>query len=55
MLTRGGIKTPNGKDLLGNAVEDESNASNKDDLKKLKKDNITYQETINRLVDHILS
>jgi hypothetical protein len=26
-----------------------------DDLKKLKKENITYQETINRLVDHILS
>lgn len=25
------------------------------DLKKLKKDNQTYQETINRLIDHILS
>lgn len=27
----------------------------KDDLKKYKKENMTYQETINRLVDHILS
>jgi len=29
--------------------------SSKDDLKKLKNENLTYQETINRLVDHILS
>jgi ferritin len=27
----------------------------KEDLKKLKKENMTYQETINRLVDHILT
>jgi hypothetical protein len=27
----------------------------KEDMKKLKKENITYQETINRVVDHILS
>lgn len=27
----------------------------KDDFKKLKKENLTYQETINRLVDHILT
>jgi hypothetical protein len=27
----------------------------KEDLKKLKKENLTYQETINRMVDHILS
>jgi hypothetical protein len=26
-----------------------------EDLKKMKKENMTYQETINRLVDHILS
>lgn len=27
----------------------------REDLKKMRKDNMTYQETINRLVDHILS
>ena len=27
----------------------------KEDLKRMKKENMTYQETINRVIDHILS
>lgn len=37
------------------SVQQSPSDINKEDFKRLKKENLTYQETINRLVDHILT
>jgi hypothetical protein len=40
---------------INTEMNDQSSLIQKEEMKKLKKDNLTYQEAINRLVDHILS